>query len=59
MKGIETRIVGKVTYTKRPAPYNWKAEDEIGLIAVGETKRECQHMVAELRKKFGSKRVNL
>lgn len=56
MKGIPTQIVGKVIYTKRPAPYNWKAEDEIGLVAAGQTKKECQQKVAELRKKFGSKK---
>lgn len=49
-KGNESRIVGKVTYTKRPAPYNWIAEDEIGMIAAGETKKQCQHQVAEIRK---------
>lgn len=54
---METRIVGKVKYTKRPSPYNWKAEDKIGLIAAAPTLRECQQKVAALRQKYGSKRT--
>lgn len=45
-------ISGAVVFIKRPAPWNWQAIDEKGVICAAPTKRECQQVVKCLRK-FG------
>lgn len=40
----------KVIYKKRPAPWNWGAFDEIGIICAAPTKRECQQKLSSMRK---------
>ena len=47
-----TKITGAVVYIKRPAPWNWQALDDKGIICAAPTKRECQQKVKCLRK-FG------
>ena len=47
-----TTISGTVAYIKRPAPWNWQAIDDKGVICAAPTKRECQFTVKVLRK-FG------
>lgn len=45
-----TKISGPVVYIKRPAPWNWQAIDDKGVICAAPTKRECQRTVKILRK---------
>lgn len=45
-----TTISGTVVYIKRPAPWNWQAIDDKGVICAAPTKRECQRTVKVLRK---------
>lgn len=45
-----TTISGAVVYIKRPAPWNWQALDDKGVICAAPTKRECQRTVKVLRK---------
>lgn len=45
-----TTIRGAVVFIKRPAPWNWQAIDEKGVICAAPTKRECQQVVKCLRK---------
>lgn len=40
----------KVIYKKRPAPWNWGAFDEIGIICAAPTKKECQQKLSSMRK---------
>lgn len=47
-----TTISGPVVYVKRPAPWNWQAIDDKGVICAAPTKRKCQFTVKVLRK-FG------
>lgn len=47
-----TKITKPVVYVKRPAPWNWQAIDDKGVICAAPTKRECQFTVKVLRK-FG------
>ena len=47
-----TTISGAVVFVKRPAPWNWQALDDKGVICAAQTKRECQQVVKYLRK-FG------
>lgn len=45
-----TTISGAVVFIKRPAPWNWQAIDDKGVICAAQTKRECQLVVKCLRK---------
>lgn len=45
-----TTISGAVVFIKRPAPWNWQAIDDKGVICAAPTKRECQLIVRCLRK---------
>lgn len=45
-----TTISGAVVFIKRPAPWNWQAIDDTGVICAAPTKRECQRTVKILRK---------
>ena len=47
-----TTISGAVVFIKRPAPWNWQAIDDKGVICAAPTKKECQFTVKVLRK-FG------
>ena len=47
-----TTISGPVVYVKHPAPWNWQAIDDKGVICAAPTKRACQLVVKCLRK-FG------
>ena len=40
----------KVIYKKRPAPWNWGAFDEKGIICAAPTKKECQQKLFLMRK---------
>lgn len=45
-----TTISGAVVYVKRPAPWNWQAIDDKGVICAAPTKIECQRKVNVMRK---------
>lgn len=45
-----TTISGAVVFIKRPAPWNWQAIDDKGVICAAPTKRELQRTVKILRK---------
>lgn len=41
---------GAVVLIKRPAPWNWQALDDEGVICAAPTKKECQRKVTIMRK---------
>lgn len=45
-----TKISWAVVFIKRPAPWNWQALDDKGVICAAPTKKECQHKVNVMRK---------
>mgnify|MGYP007092389789 FL=1 len=45
-----TTISGAVVFIKRPAPWNWQALDDKGVICAAPTKRDCQRKVNVMRK---------
>lgn len=45
-----TTISGAVVFIKRPAPWNWQAVDDKGVICAAPTKKECQRKVNVMRK---------
>lgn len=44
------KYFGAVVFIKSPAPWNWQAIDDNGVICAAPTKRECQRTVKIMRK---------
>lgn len=44
-----TTISGAVVFIKRPAPWNWQALDDKGVICAAPTRRYCQRKVKIMR----------